>query len=83
MPVEQTISLGVVVAREKAYEHLNQYDRLLPGDAGVIFLKGVSLEGMGRHPEAANQYAAFLKRTQKGEAAEYAYSRLRSWGYVK
>ena len=79
--------VGVLALGEKdpatAYEHLNQYDRLLPGDAGVIFLKGVSLEGMGRHPEAANQYAAFLKRTQKGEAAEYAYSRLRSWGYVK
>lgn len=79
--------VGVLALGEKdpatAYEHLNQYDRLLPGDAGVTFLKGVSLEGMGRRPEAANQYAAFLKRAQKGEAAEYAYSRLRSWGYVK
>ena len=79
--------VGVLALGEKdpatAYEHLNQYDRLLPGDAGVTFLKGVSLEGMGRRQEAANQYAAFLKRTQTGEAAEYAYSRLRSWGYVK
>jgi thioredoxin-like negative regulator of GroEL len=79
--------VGVLALGEKdpatAYEHLNQYDRLLPGDAGVTFLKGVSLEGMGRRQEAANQYAAFLKRTQEGEAAEYAYSRLRNWGYVK
>ena len=79
--------VGVLALGEKdpatAYEHLNQYDRLLPGDAGVTFLKGVSLEGMGRRQEAANQYAAFLKRTQTGEAAEYAYSRLRNWGYVK
>jgi len=79
--------VGVLALGEKdpatAYEHLNHYDRLLPGDAGVAFLKGVSLEGMGRRQEAANQYAAFLKRTQKGEAADYAYSRLRSWGYVK
>jgi len=79
--------VGVLALGEKdpatAYEHLNEYDRLLPGDAGVTFLKGVSLEGMGRRQEAANQYAAFLKRTQKGEAAEYAYSRLRNWGYVK
>jgi Flp pilus assembly protein TadD len=67
----------------KAYEHLDRYDRLMPGDAGVTFLKGVSLEGLGRQQEAANQYAAYLKRTQKGKAAEYSYSRLQSWGYVK
>lgn len=67
----------------KAYEHLDRYDRLIPGDAGVTFLKGVSLEGMGRKQEAANQYAAYLRRTQQGKAAEYAYSRLQGWGYVK
>ena len=55
----------------------------MPGDAGVTFLKGVSLEGLGRKQEAANQYTAYLKRSQKGQAAEYAYSRLRGWGYVK
>ena len=67
----------------KAYEHLDQYDRLMPGDAGITFLKGVSLEGLGRRQEAASQYAAYLKRSQKGKAAEYAYSRLQGWGYVK
>jgi predicted Zn-dependent protease len=67
----------------KAYEHLDRYDRLIPGDAGVTFLKGVSLEGMGRKQDAASQYAAYLRRTQKGKAAEYAYSRLQGWGYVK
>ena len=79
--------VGVLALAQKdpgtAYEHLDRYDRLMPGDAGVTFLKGVSLEGMGRRQEAANQYAAYLKRTQKGQAAEYAYSRLRGWGYVK
>lgn len=66
-----------------AYEHLDRYDRLLPGDAGITFLKGVSLEGMGKRQEAAGQYAAYLKRTRQGKAAEYAYSRLQGWGYVK
>lgn len=79
--------VGVLALAQKdpaaAYEHLDRYDRLLPGDAGVTFLKGVSLEGLGRRQEAANQYAAYLKRTQKGKAAEYAYSRLQSWGYAK
>ena len=79
--------VGVLALGQKdpaaAYEHLDRYDRLLPGDAGVTFLKGVSLEGMGRRPEAASQYAAYLRRTQQGKAAEYAYRRLHGWGYVK
>ncbi|MDE2439897.1 MAG: M48 family metalloprotease [Betaproteobacteria bacterium] len=79
--------VGVLALARKepavAYEHLDHYDRLMPGDAGVTFLKGVSLEGMGRQQEAASQYAAYLKRMQKGQAAEYAYSRLQAWGYGK
>jgi predicted Zn-dependent protease len=79
--------VGVLALARKepatAYEHLDRYDRLIPGDAGVTFLKGVSLEGMGRKQEAASHYAAYLKRTQKGQAAEYAYGRLQAWGYSK
>jgi len=66
-----------------AYENLDRYDRMLPGDAGVTFLKGVSLEGMGKRREAASQYNAYLRQSQQGEAAKYAYSRLKGWGYVK
>jgi len=66
-----------------AYENLDSYDRLLPGDAGVTFLKGVSLEGMGRQKEAASQYAAYLRVSRQGKAAEYSQSRLKSWGYLK
>ncbi len=67
----------------KAFEHLDRYDRLLPGDAGITFLKGISLEGMGKRSEAARQYAAYVNRVQKGKAAEYSVSRLKSWGYLK
>ncbi len=78
---------GVLALGQKdpgaAFEHLDRYDRLLPGDAGVTFLKGVSLEGMGKRQEAARQYAAYLKRSQQGKAAEYSMSRLQSWGYLK
>lgn len=66
-----------------AFANLDRYDRMLPGDAGITFLKGVSLEGMGKRQEAANHYAAFLRRQQQGDAAQYAYSRLQGWGYVK
>jgi len=67
----------------KAYANLDAYDRMLPGDAGITFLKGISLEGMGKRQEAANQYAAYLRRTRQGQAASYAQSRLQSWGYLK
>jgi len=79
--------VGVLALGQKdpaaAYEHLDRYDKLLPGDAGITFLKGISLEGMGKRQEAANQYMAYLKRSQQGKAAEYSYSRLKSWGYLK
>ncbi|MCL2524712.1 MAG: tetratricopeptide repeat protein, partial [Betaproteobacteria bacterium] len=67
----------------KAYANLDAYDRMLPGDAGITFLKGVSLEGMGKRQEAASQYTAYLRRTRQGQAASYAQSRLQSWGYLK
>jgi len=38
---------------------------------------------MGRRPEAASHYQTYLKRSQKGKAAEHAYSRLQAWGYLK
>ena len=65
----------------RAYEHLERFDRLLPGDVGVTFLKGISLEGMGRRQEAAGHYAAYLKSKRQGKAAEYAANRLQAWGY--
>src|SRR5574343_764239 len=67
----------------QAYEHLDTYDRMLPGDAGVTFLKGVSLESLGRREEAAKQYNAYLRRAQQGKAAQYAYGRLQAWAYAR
>lgn len=66
-----------------AFDSLDQYDRMLPGDAGITFLKGVSLEGMGKRQEAAQHYASYLRRSQQGKAAQYAQSRLQVWGYQR
>lgn len=66
-----------------AYADLQAYDRLLPGDAGVLFLKGVALEGQGRREAAAQHYAGFLRITQQGQAAQYSAGRLKAWGYIK
>ncbi|MDO9202475.1 MAG: tetratricopeptide repeat protein, partial [Hydrogenophaga sp.] len=62
---------------------LERYDRQLPGDPGTVFLKGVSLEGMGRRQQAAQHYAQYLRLTQQGQAAQFAASRLQSWGLVR
>ncbi len=67
----------------RAYQNLDRFDRLLPGDAGITFLKGVSLEGMGNRQAAAQHYAAYLRQSQQGNAAQYSYSRLKAWGVVK
>ncbi len=66
-----------------AYTALDRFDRLLPGDPGIVFLKGVSLEGMGDRQRAAQQYLNYLRLSQQGQAAQYSYSRLQSWGFVK
>jgi len=68
---------------DAAYESLDQFDRLLPGDPGVTFLKGVALEGTGDRQRAAQQYRSYLGITQQGDAAKYAAERLKRWGYAR
>lgn len=65
---------------DAAYASLDKFDQLLPGDPGVIFLKGVALEGMGDKHRAAQQYRQYLSITRQGEAAQYSAQRLQSWG---
>ena len=79
--------VGVLALGERdpaaAYEQLDRYDRLLPGDAGITFLKGIAQEGMGNKQEAARLFSTYLSQNKQGKAAEYSQSRLRSWGYLK
>jgi predicted Zn-dependent protease len=50
-----------------AFEDLQQFDRVLPGDPGVLFFKGLALEGMG----------------QQQAAAQHSQARLKAWGYLR
>ncbi len=68
---------------DAAYQELSTYDRMLPGTVQVNFYQGYALEGMGRREEAAQEYANFLQKQNQGKEAQYAYNRLKSWGYVK
>ena len=68
---------------QAALQALNTFDRLLPGDSGVLFLKGVSLEAMGQREPAAQHYARYLQQVRAGDASQHAYGRLKAWGYAK
>ncbi len=78
---------GVLQLAEKnpgaAVQSFEQFDRLLPGDPGVAFLKGVSYEGSGNQRAAADNYARFLRSGGQGKPAEYSMGRLKSWGYAR
>jgi tetratricopeptide (TPR) repeat protein len=66
-----------------ALNDLQAYDRLLPGDPGVLFLKGIAYEGMGQQRSAAEHFAQFLRVAPQGDASSYAAQRLKAWGAVK
>jgi predicted Zn-dependent protease len=66
-----------------AVQSFEQFDRLLPGDPGIAFLKGVSYEGAGNQRAAAENYARFLRSGGQGRPAEYSASRLKAWGYTR
>ena len=70
-------------AFEAAHSDFKQYDKLLPGNPSILFLKGYSLEGMGQVKPAAENYYAYLKQVNQGNQAQYAYQRLIEWGYLK
>ena len=78
---------GFVKIKEKdyasAYEEFNYYEKLLSGNPNIIFFKGLSLEGMQRIKESANEYYKYLQIVNQGENAKYAYQRLVQWGYIK
>jgi beta-barrel assembly-enhancing protease len=66
-----------------AVQHFEQFDRLLPGDPGIAFLKGVAYEGTGNQRAAAENYARFVRSGGQGAPAEYSAGRLKAWGYVR
>ena len=66
-----------------AYARLSAFDKLLPGDPGVTFLRGVALQGGGNRDGAARLYYQYARQVRSGEAAQYAVGRLRAWGHLR
>ncbi|MGA6924954.1 MAG: M48 family metalloprotease [Desulfosarcina sp.] len=78
---------GIAAIRNKtyeaAYEDFSIYERLLPGNPNTLFFKGLSLEGMQKVEPAARAYHSYLQEVQQGKQAQYAYQRLKEWGYIR
>ena len=68
---------------DRALAAFQEYDRLLPGNPGITFLKGFSLDQMQNRQAAAQEYNRYLQMTRQGNQAQYAYNRLKGWGYVR
>ena len=68
---------------DAAYEDFSIYEQRLPGNPNTVFLKGLSLEGGEKIEPAARAYNTYLKQVQQGKQAQYAYQRLKEWGYIK
>jgi len=78
---------GITKIRNKQYEAAFQdfstYEQRLPGNPNTIFFQGLSLEGMERVEQSARAYHSYLQQVQQGNQAQYAYKRLKEWGYIK
>lgn len=78
---------GMLLARAKQYrsalDNFEACERVLPGNPYVSFYQGYSKEGLGDRHGAAVEYTAFLKQVNEGDQAQYAYSRLVQWGYIR
>lgn len=66
-----------------AYKEFDACDKALPGNPGLTFFKGYSLEGMNRQKNAAEFYNKYLQAVREGDYAKHAYERLVQWGYIK
>ncbi len=68
---------------DSAYAEFGNYEKMLPGNLNTIFLKGLSMEGMGNKHKSALEYYRYLKLDTQSKQAKYAYHRLVDWKYIK
>ncbi|WP_457553229.1 M48 family metalloprotease [Desulfobacula sp.] len=70
---------------KKAYLNFNKCDLLLPSDPQMAFYKGYCLDKTGDNKTAADNYITYLKMInyQSNKYSQYAYKRLKKWGYTK
>jgi len=60
-----------------ALQHLNAFERQVPGDASTAFYKGLAYEAQGQRPQAAQAYSAFVRKGGTASSqGRYAAQRL-------
>lgn len=78
---------GITCLRNKQYEaayaDFSAFQKKLPGNPNTVFYQGLSLEGMEKLEQAAGAYSTYLKSVNSGDLAQYAYNRLKAWGYIR
>jgi predicted Zn-dependent protease len=69
----------------KAFRDFDKCDRVLPGNPQIKFYKGFCLDKLNKKQVAADNYVTYLKMInyKSNKYSNYAYNRLRKWGYVK
>ncbi|WDP93089.1 MAG: M48 family metalloprotease [Desulfobacter sp.] len=69
----------------RAYQSFSGCDRILPGNPQVTFYMGYCLDKDNRKDPAARQYMAYLKKINyaSNKYSQYAYKRLKAWGYAE
>jgi predicted Zn-dependent protease len=68
---------------DAAYRDFQASQRLLPGNPTTVFFMGYAQEGLGRRPEAAQDYRRYLQQVRQGSYAQHAQRRLVEWGYAR
>ncbi len=68
-----------------AYNDFDNCDKLLPGNPQMTFFKGFCMDQRGDRKPAAENYMVYLKMInyQSNKYSQYAYKRLREWGYAR
>jgi len=69
----------------KAFKNFDECDRVLPGNPQIKFNKGYCLDNLNKNKVAADNYMTYLKMInyKSNKYSQYAYNRLKKWGYVK
>jgi len=69
----------------RAHKDFEYCDRLLPGNPQISFYLGYCLDKSHQQKPAADRYMAYLKKINyaSNKYSQYAYKRLKAWGYAK
>lgn len=69
----------------RAQSNFERFDRILPGNPQVTFYMGYCLDKTDKKQAAAGRYMEYLKKTNYASSkySQYAYNRLKAWGYAK